>query len=140
VGAFTADRCLVVGAAVWWRCLPATGRGPGAWSDFLTLIRTRATRSRPNATTPGAVAYQVGFSAEAAGLVQFASTLAVVVVFAAIRLATDEVVLVAIVASQLVSPIVGPLRDAAATAGRLPARRRPLGRRHPAGTAWLLVG
>jgi hypothetical protein len=105
IGAFVVGAAVLVALAL----LATWVAGLGAWSDFLTLIRTV---SDPITTehnfTPGAVAYQVGFSAEAAGLVQLASTVAVAVVFvAAIRLATDEAsYLVAIVASQLVSPIL----------------------------------
>lgn len=83
--------------------------GVGAWSDFLTLLRTV---SDPITTehnfTPGAVAYQLGIPEATASLLQLASTVAVVAIFlAAIRWTTAEAsYLVAVIASQLVSPIV----------------------------------
>jgi alpha-1,2-mannosyltransferase len=83
--------------------------GPGAWTDFLTLVRTV---SDPIATehnlTPGAVAYQLGAPSGAASLVQVVSTLGVAaVVLAAIRWSSDEAsYLATVVASQLVSPIL----------------------------------
>ena len=83
--------------------------GPAAWTDFLSLLRTV---TDPIVTdhnfTPGAVAYQLGAPASVAGAVQVVSTVGVVAVFlAAIRWATDEAsYLVAVIASQLVSPIL----------------------------------
>jgi hypothetical protein len=83
--------------------------GAGAWSDFMTLLRTV---SEPVTTahnfTPGAVAYQLGVPAAMASVVQVVSTVAVVLMFlASIRWVTDEAsYLVAVVASQLVSPIL----------------------------------
>jgi hypothetical protein len=83
--------------------------GPGAWSDFFTLIRTV---TDPIATernlTPGAVAYQLGAPAGVATVLQLANTVAVVAaVIAAVRWAGDEAsYLVAVIASQLVSPIL----------------------------------
>jgi alpha-1,2-mannosyltransferase len=83
--------------------------GLGAWSDFLTLLRTV---SDPITTehnfTPGAVAYQAGLSRETAALIQLVSTvLALAVTLASIRYATDEAsYLMTVVASQLVSPIL----------------------------------
>jgi alpha-1,2-mannosyltransferase len=83
--------------------------GFGAWSDFLTLLRTV---SDPITTehnfTPGAVAYQAGLSRETAALVQLVSTvLALAITLASIRYATDEAsYLMTVVASQLVSPIL----------------------------------
>ena len=83
--------------------------GPGAWSDFLVLIRTV---TNPITTernlTPGAIAYQLGVSADIAAVVQLINTIAVVAAFlAAIRWAGDEAsYLVAVIASQLVSPIL----------------------------------
>jgi alpha-1,2-mannosyltransferase len=83
--------------------------GAVAWSDFLTLIRTV---TDPIATdrnlTPGAVAYQLGAAGGVAAGVQLVSTVAVVVAFlAAIRWAGDEAsYLVAVIASQLLSPIL----------------------------------
>jgi len=83
--------------------------GPGAWFDFVTLLRTV---SDPIATkgnvTPGAIAYQLGASTTVAAGVQLLSTVALVAAFlAAIRWATDEAsYLVALIASQLASPIL----------------------------------
>jgi alpha-1,2-mannosyltransferase len=83
--------------------------GTGAWSDFFTLLRTV---TDPIATernlTPGAVAYQLGAPAGVATALQLANTIAVVAaLLAAIRWAGDEAsYLVAVVASQLVSPIL----------------------------------
>jgi alpha-1,2-mannosyltransferase len=83
--------------------------GTGSWSDFFTLLRTV---SDPITTehnfTPGAVAYQLGASSDVATAVQLVSSLAVVVIFvAAVVVATAEAsFLVAVVASQLISPIV----------------------------------
>lgn len=104
-------RAVLAGAAVLLGlAIVATAlAGPAAWSDFLTLLRTV---SDPITTdhnfTPGAVAFQVGVSPEVAAFIQLASTIAVGVLFvAAIRFATDEAsYLVAVVASQLVSPIL----------------------------------
>ena len=83
--------------------------GPGAWVDFVTLLRAV---SDPIATernvTPGAIAYQLGAPTTVAAGVQLLSTVGVVVAFlAAIRWSTDEAsYLVAVIASQLVSPIL----------------------------------
>jgi Glycosyltransferase family 87 len=83
--------------------------GVGAWPDFWQLLRTV---SDPITTehnfTPGALAYQLGMPASSAAIVQLASTMGVLVALgAAVRLATDEAsYLVAVVASQLISPIV----------------------------------
>ncbi|MGH2476766.1 MAG: glycosyltransferase family 87 protein, partial [Candidatus Limnocylindrales bacterium] len=104
-------RAVVIGAVV-LAILAVTATllaGAGAWPDFLTLLRTV---SEPITTehnfTPGAVAYQLGLSAGTASIVQVVSTVAVVVLFlASIRWATDEAsYLVAVIASQLVSPIL----------------------------------
>jgi hypothetical protein len=102
---------VVVGAAV--LVVLAAGAtllaGVGAWSDFLTLLRTV---SDPITTghnfTPGAIAFQAGVPPDTAAIIQLVSTAAaLVVVVAAIRLATDEAsYLVTVVASQLVSPIL----------------------------------
>jgi hypothetical protein len=83
--------------------------GPVAWSDFLTLIRTV---TDPIATernlTPGAIAYQLGFAGGVAAGVQLVSTICVVAaLLAAIRWSGDEAsYLVAVIASQLLSPIL----------------------------------
>jgi alpha-1,2-mannosyltransferase len=83
--------------------------GPGAWADFLTLVRTV---SDPITTahnfTPGAVAYQLGAPTPLAVAIQLANTIAVVAaIVVAIRWATPEAsYLVVVIASQLVSPIL----------------------------------
>ena len=83
--------------------------GLTSWPDFLTLIRTV---SDPIAThqnlTPGAVAFQLGAARDLAGGLQLASTVAAIAaLLAAVRLSTDESsYLVAVIVSQLVSPIL----------------------------------
>jgi alpha-1,2-mannosyltransferase len=83
--------------------------GVGIWSDFVTLARQVGDPiTTPHNFTPGAIAYQLGVAAEVASLIQLASTvlvLAAVVVSA--RLATAEAsYLVAVIASQLLSPVL----------------------------------
>ena len=83
--------------------------GPTAWTDFLTLIRAVSDPIRtPHNFTPGALAFASGSSADVAALIQSISTVGVVVLFLmSIRWATDEAsFMVAVIASQLVSPIV----------------------------------
>jgi hypothetical protein len=83
--------------------------GPGSWADFITLIRRV---SDPITTahnfTPGAIAYQLGLSADLASLIQWTSTILalVAVVVAARRAAAEASYLVALIASQLLSPIL----------------------------------
>ncbi len=119
--------------------------GVGAWADFLTLLRTV---SDPITTehnfTPGSIAYQLGVPTGAAAAIQLASTVAVVVALViAVRRATDEAsYLVAVVASQLVSPIVW---DHYAVVLLLPvayllAAGRWWALAIPLATAWPLVG
>ncbi|HEY7701853.1 MAG TPA: glycosyltransferase family 87 protein [Candidatus Limnocylindrales bacterium] len=104
-------RAVVAGGAVLVALAVAATALAGlpAWSDFLTLLRTV---SDPITTehnfTPGAVAYQWGLPVGLAGIVQLVSTVAAAGLFlAAVRLTTDEVsYLVAVVVSQLVSPIL----------------------------------
>jgi alpha-1,2-mannosyltransferase len=104
-------RAVVVGGVVLLALAAAATvlAGPGAWSDFFVLIRTV---TDPIATernlTPGAVAYQLGASPSIATTIQLISTVGVVAAFlAAIRGAGDEAsYLVAVIASQLVSPIL----------------------------------
>ena len=83
--------------------------GPGAWSDFLVLIRTVTDPiTTERNLTPGAVAYQLGAPAAVATGVQLLNTLAVVAaIIAAIRWTSDEAsYLVVVIGSQLVSPIL----------------------------------
>ncbi len=83
--------------------------GVGAWGDFLTLIgRVNDPITTPHNFTPGAVAFQLGLSHDAAALVQWASIGLVVlaVVWAALRRSAVPSYLVAMVASQLLSPVL----------------------------------
>lgn len=104
-------RAVVVGAVVLVVLAVAATllAGIGSWSDFLILIRTV---SDPIATdknlTPGAVAFQLGVPAATAAVVQLTSTAAALfALVAAVRWSTAESsYLVAVVASQIVSPIL----------------------------------
>ncbi len=83
--------------------------GVSAWTDFLTLIgRVTDPITTPHNFTVGAVAYQAGLSRDAASVLQWASMAAalVVLVVAAVRLPAVPAYLVALVASQLLSPIL----------------------------------
>jgi alpha-1,2-mannosyltransferase len=83
--------------------------GLPSWTDFLTLLRTV---SDPITTdhnfTPGAVAYQLGLPAGAASSLQLVSTVAAVaaLLVAIARTSPEASFLIAIVVSQLVSPIL----------------------------------
>jgi alpha-1,2-mannosyltransferase len=83
--------------------------GPGVWPDYVSLLRNV---SDPIATehnfTPGAIAYQLGAGMAAATALQLVvSVLVVVAVVVAARAATAEAsYLVAVVASQLLSPVL----------------------------------
>ena len=112
--------------------------GTGAWSDFATLVRQVGDPiTTEHNFTPGAVAYQLGLSAELASLLQLACTVLVIgAVVAAARLGDRRGLVPRRGHRQpaAVADPVGPLRDAAAAPGRLPLRRRPLvGGGHPAG-------
>jgi alpha-1,2-mannosyltransferase len=119
--------------------------GFGAWTDFLTLVRTVSDPiTTPHNFTPGAVAYQLGVPAGLAAIIQTLSTVLVVVcVLAAIRWATGEAsYLTTVIATQLVSPI---LWDHYATLLLLPvayllAAGRWWALAIPLATAWPLVG
>jgi hypothetical protein len=83
--------------------------GPGAWTDFLALItRVSDPITTPHNFTPGAVAFQLGAPREVAVLVQYASMGAALlaVLVTALRLAAVPSYLVAVIASQLLSPIL----------------------------------
>jgi hypothetical protein len=83
--------------------------GPGAWSDFWTLIgRVSDPITTPHNFTPGAVAYQLGASRDAASILQWTvmGLVALLVVGAAVGRAPVPSYLVAVVASQLLSPIL----------------------------------
>lgn len=83
--------------------------GTGAWSNFFLLVRQVGDPiSTVHNFTPGAIAYQLGVSVGTASLIQLASTVLVLgSVVAAARWATAEAsYLVAVIASQLLSPIL----------------------------------
>jgi hypothetical protein len=140
-------RAVAVGAAVLaaLAVLSTLLAGLGAWTDFLTLVRTVSDPiTTPHNFTPGAVAYQLGTPSELAGALQVASTvLAAGLVLASIRWATDEAsYLATVVATQLVSPI---LWDHYATLLLLPVAYLLAAGRWwalviPLATAWPLIG
>lgn len=83
--------------------------GFGAWSDFVQLLgQVTDPISTPKNAAPGAVAFQMGASVELASIVQWVSVVVVLVaVVVAARSATAEAsYLVAVVASQLLSPVL----------------------------------
>lgn len=83
--------------------------GPQVWSDYLKLLgRVSSAVTTPHNFAPGAIAFQMGLSESMAGVVQLiASGIVVIIVLAAIRLASDEVsFLTTVVASQLLSPVL----------------------------------
>ncbi len=83
--------------------------GPGAWPDFLGLLtRVSDPIATPQNCTPGAIAWQLGASRELAILIQSLATVIVVAVFlaAALWLPAEASLMVAFVATQLVSPIL----------------------------------
>lgn len=83
--------------------------GGGAWSDFVRLLGQVADPiTTPKNASPGAVAYQLGASVEIASMIQLATVLGVVAaVLASARWATAEAsFLVAVIASQLLSPVL----------------------------------
>jgi len=82
---------------------------PGAWSEFLSLLtRVSDPIATPQNATPGAVAWQLGASRDVALAIQAVSTVVVVIVFlvAAIWLPAEASFMVAVVTTQLVSPIL----------------------------------
>ncbi len=83
--------------------------GVDAWPDFLGLVtRVSDPIASPQNMTPGAVAWQMGAARPLAEAIQVTSTVAVIAVFlaATIWLPEDLSLMVAIVASQLISPIL----------------------------------
>ncbi|HEY7736741.1 MAG TPA: glycosyltransferase family 87 protein [Candidatus Limnocylindrales bacterium] len=83
--------------------------GFGAWFDFADLVRRVSDPiTTPKNLTPGAVAYQLGLERGAAAGIQLAATVAVLglVVVSARRSPAAASFLVAVIASQLVSPIL----------------------------------
>ncbi len=95
---------IVVGALV-----ASAAGGIGAWSAWLTILRSiSAPIITPHNFTPGAVAYQAGLSETWATLVQGANTVAVLalVVWTGLRLSPAVGYLTAVTASQLLSPVL----------------------------------
>jgi len=87
--------------------LPVTGLS--AWSDYVALLgRVSDPIATPHNFTPGAIAYQAGIPPDVASIVQLASTVLAVtaVALAASRCSPDASFLVAVVVSQLVSPVL----------------------------------
>jgi hypothetical protein len=83
--------------------------GAASWGDLLTLMRqvVEPIRTERN-MTPGAVLFRLGLDPGIAGLVQILSTVIVlvVVVVAALRTTAEASYLVAVTASQLISPVL----------------------------------
>ena len=105
-------RAVAVGAVVLLR-LAALGTlvsGPNAWADFLTLARRVADPiTTPHNTTIGALLYQAGLlPADTALIVHWVSVAVVlaVVVVTALRMDAVPSYLVAVIASQLILPII----------------------------------
>ena len=95
---------LLVLAAI---ALPATGLG--AWPDFVAIVtRVSDPIASPQNMTPGAVAWQMGAARDAASVIQLATTIVVLVVFvaAALLLTAEASFMVAVITTQLVSPIL----------------------------------
>jgi alpha-1,2-mannosyltransferase len=83
--------------------------GINVWSDYAALLRGVSDPiGTPHNFTPGAIAYQLGLAAPAPAVIQLTSSLIVLTaVLASARLATAEAsFLVAVIASQLLSPIL----------------------------------
>ena len=79
------------------------------WQDYLALLRNVSDPiTTPHNFTPGAAAYQAGFDTVAATVVQVASSVLVLaaLVLAVLRTRPDASLLVAVVASQLLSPVL----------------------------------
>ncbi len=98
----------IVGIVLVVLAVLATGK-LGIWLDFLGLLRQVSNPiTTPHNFTPGAIAFQGGVSEAAAGLIQLANTalVALVVVISAVRHPATFSYLVAVVASQLISPVL----------------------------------
>jgi hypothetical protein len=84
--------------------------GPSVWSDYFALLRNVADPiTTPHNFTPGAILYQVaGVSSGTAAAFQFASSVAAaaIVVWVALRGSAAASYLAAVVASQLLSPVL----------------------------------
>ena len=104
-------RAVAAGAAVLGvlALLATVVAGPAAWSGFLTVI-TRVTDpvGTPHNFTPGAVAFGLGATREAATLLQTGSMALVLLVvgWSALRLPAVSSYLIAVVATQLLSPVL----------------------------------
>lgn len=98
---------LAVAAAAVSLSLPFTGIA--AYEDYLALLgRVSGAQDTPNNLAPGAIAYQLGFDAGAAGLVQILATMVAVAlaVVAALRGSPEAGFLATIVVSQVASPVL----------------------------------
>jgi alpha-1,2-mannosyltransferase len=83
--------------------------GFGVWADYVALLRNVSDPiTTPHNFTPGAAAYQAGVPTGVAATVQIVSSVLVVAVLlvAIARTAPDASFLVAVVASQLLSPVL----------------------------------
>jgi alpha-1,2-mannosyltransferase len=83
--------------------------GVTAWSDYVSIVRTVSEPvTTPHNFTVGAVLYQAGIASETANLVQWAVVIGTLVValVAAVRLEAEASYVVAVVATQLVSPLL----------------------------------
>jgi Glycosyltransferase family 87 len=83
--------------------------GLSVWSDYVTLLRNVSDPiTTPHNFTPGSIAYQLGAPIGVAATVQLVSSVAALgaVVFAALRAETAASYLAAVVASQLLSPVL----------------------------------
>jgi Glycosyltransferase family 87 len=104
-------RAVVVGAIalVVLSILATVMAGVISWTDFMSLIRqVNDPIATPHNFTPGAVAYQLGVPNGLASALQFASSGAalVAIVIASRRATAEASFLVAVIASQLLSPIL----------------------------------
>ena len=83
--------------------------GLASWGDFMTLMRQVVDPVRTERNmTPGAVLFRLGVDSDIAGALQVVSTVivVVVVVVAALRATAEASYLVAVTASQLLSPVL----------------------------------
>jgi alpha-1,2-mannosyltransferase len=81
----------------------------GAWSDYVAILRTVSEPvTTPHNFTVGAVLFQAGVAAETAAIVQWTVVIAtlIVVVVATRRLTAEASFMVAVVATQLLSPLL----------------------------------
>jgi alpha-1,2-mannosyltransferase len=102
---------LVGGAVLLASALVATVAlgGISVWTDYFALLRNVSDPvSTPHNFTPGAVAYQLGVPADVATTLQLVNSVAAVGLFllAALRATAAASYLVAVVASQLLSPVL----------------------------------